>query len=82
MELKYLMKLDSSGRVVIPKLVRTSLGLEPGDDLEVCFDNTSNKVYFTKKREGCSFCGKEQSDMVIIKGHKVCKNCLNEIMSY
>ena len=39
MEMQIIRKIDKLGRVVIPKDVRTSLGLDSNDDLEIRVEN-------------------------------------------
>lgn len=39
MEMQIVRKIDKLGRIVIPKDVRTSLGLDKDDDLEIRIEN-------------------------------------------
>lgn len=41
-------RIDDLGRVVIPKAIRTELGIREGDPLEICYDKASRTVQFVK----------------------------------
>ena len=42
------LKLDNFGRMLIPKLIRQIMDIEPGDDLEVLVDEATRKVTLRK----------------------------------
>ena len=41
-------RIDDLGRVVIPKAIRTELGIKEGDPLEICYDKASRTIQFVK----------------------------------
>lgn len=68
--------LDNLGRVVIPKELRTQKGLEGGDQVEIF--TTEDGILLKKYQPACEFCG-GYDGLTVVKGHKLCKNCINEI---
>lgn len=48
-------KLDELGRIVLPKELRTNLGLAEADPLEIRVDGDT--ILLRKFRVGCVFCG-------------------------
>lgn len=69
-------KIDTLGRIIIPKPVRRTYGLEPNDELEIFTEE--NAIVLTKHCPTCTFCG-EANDLVKYKGKNVCKNCREEL---
>lgn len=72
-----LRKVDSLGRVVIPKELRTTWGIEDNKDLlEIYVEG--DKIILRKFTPGCTFCGKEGA---LYEFHEklVCPNCIKEI---
>lgn len=71
--------LDALGRVVIPKELRKTLGLEPGDPIEVFYDEIG-QVILRKFHIHCEFCGSDDL-LMDLHGKKVCKSCAESIVS-
>lgn len=70
-------KVDKLGRVVIPKEVRTILGIEDNKSLiEIYVEG--EKIILKKFTPGCTFCGKEGA-LYDFKDKLVCPDCLKEI---
>lgn len=68
-------KIDSLGRVVLPKAVREELSLNEGDSIKVqCNDG---KIIIEPFESTCLFCGGEK-DLIEYKGKTVCRKCLKE----
>ncbi len=65
--------IDKMGRVVIPRELRRTLGLEFGDRLEVYIDGDS--VVFRKNDKRCTLCGSTRS---LTTDGKVCIPCLKK----
>ncbi|AAK79903.1 transcriptional pleiotropic regulator of transition state genes [Clostridium acetobutylicum] len=69
-------KLDSLGRVVIPKELRRTFNIAEKDALEIYVDG--EQIVLKKYNPACVFCG-EASDVINYKGKKICKKCLKEL---
>jgi len=69
-------KIDLLGRVVIPKELRITMGMNDNDPVE--FFVADNQVILKKYEPGCIFCG--SVDRVNRhKGHNVCGRCMSEM---
>ncbi len=71
-----LCKIDSLGRIVIPKQVRKQLGLHDGSVLELSSDDS--KIVIVKHKKDCIFCHKEV-ELTEFEGKFLCKNCLKKL---
>ncbi len=71
--------LDALGRVVIPKELRKTLGLEPGDPIEIFYDETG-QVILRKFHIHCEFCGGDEG-LLDVHGKKVCRSCADGLSS-
>lgn len=69
-------KLDNLGRIVIPKELRTVLGIDIGDSLEVYTEG--DQIILHKYAPGCVFCG-EAANTTLLHGKRVCQKCIAEI---
>jgi transcriptional pleiotropic regulator of transition state genes len=69
-------KVDVLGRIVIPRELRRTLGIEEGDSLEILVDG--DQVILRKYEPSCIFCG-SVDDVMIYKGKRICKECLSEM---
>ncbi|MFW5998869.1 MAG: AbrB/MazE/SpoVT family DNA-binding domain-containing protein [bacterium] len=69
-------KIDTLGRVVIPKELRDIMDLPEKSPVEIFVNE--DQIIFTKYNPGCIFCGDVQN---VIEYHDkyVCKNCLDEM---
>lgn len=71
-------RLDNLGRIVIPKEMRSCIGVASGELMEIFTDG--ELITLKKYNPGCSFCG----DMQVIKeiGEKrLCKACLAQLQA-
>jgi len=69
-------RIDDLGRIVIPKELRKTLGIEPGTPIEIY---TEEDTIILKKFENrCVLCG-STADVAEIKGKKVCNSCIEEL---
>ena len=68
--------IDELGRIVVPKEMRTSLGIQNGDSIEIYVDE--DKIILKKHALPCIFCGRGE-DLVDFKGKMICKSCKQEI---
>lgn len=71
-------ELDSLGRIVIPKSLRTIYGLNEKDGLEIFTDG--DMLILRKYTPFCVFCGSSEG-IISYKGKNICKRCVKEIGS-
>ncbi len=69
-------KVDELGRIVLPIELRRTLEIAERDSLEIYVDNSS--IILKKYEPACMFCD-DASDVVVYKGHNICRKCLNEM---
>ena len=71
-------RIDELGRIVVPKEMRTQLGIACDDPVE--FYVEGENIIIRKYTPHCFFCGREDN-VVEFKDKKICKVCLDEIKS-
>lgn len=71
-------RIDDLGRIVIPKELRTTLGIKDGDPLEVFVDG--DKIIYRKYAPGCTFCG-NADDLSYLFGKPICGKCVGGLRS-
>ncbi len=69
-------QIDSLGRVLIPKSLRSTLDLKDGDSLELFIED--NNIILRKYQPACIICGSAKN-IVTFKGHNFCPDCVREI---
>lgn len=69
-------QIDEMGRIVIPREIKRSMGIEDRDHLEIFVDD--DKIVLKKYMPGCIFCGKTD-DLDMYKGKLVCEDCKFQI---
>ena len=69
-------RIDELGRVVIPKEIRTMLGIHNGDAVEIFTDG--EKVTVSKYSAFCHFCGSIE-EVLDFKTKRVCRACIAEL---
>jgi len=74
----YVRKLDSLGRIVLPKSLRKELNINEGDDIEMYVDDNGN-VVLDKYIPRCVFCDVAKQDVIEYKGKVICNDCLKEM---
>lgn len=72
-------KIDPMGRLVIPKPLRETAGINLGDELEIY--NEDNRIIIEKLNPCCALCGSEE-ELLLFKGRNLCKTCISEIKRY
>ncbi|ARF67246.1 AbrB family transcriptional regulator [Paenibacillus larvae subsp. pulvifaciens] len=70
-------KLDELGRVVIPKELRTTLGIGEKDALEIYVDG--ERIMLKKYNPGCYLCGESDSHLQTFFDRNICQNCIAKI---
>ena len=68
--------VDELGRIVIPKEMRTKMGIASSDPVEIFVEN--DRIILTKYYPACLLCGSTES-VSEIKGKKLCAACLADI---
>ena len=68
--------IDRLGRIVIPKSMCKSLGIQAEDELDVTVEG--ERIILQKCRNGCVFCGSSDR-LVVFNGCKVCADCVDSI---
>ena len=72
-------KVDDLGRIVLPKELRTVLGIVERDLLEIFVDKDYIMLQkYNSDSPSCVFCGKI-SDILNFKGRHVCRDCTAEL---
>jgi len=74
----YVRKLDSLGRIVLPKSLRKELNINEGDDIEMYVDDDGN-VVLDKYVPRCVFCDVAKDDVINFKGKIVCRDCMKDM---
>ncbi len=74
----YVRKLDSLGRIVLPKSLRKELNINEGDDIEMFVDDNGN-VVLDKYIPRCVFCDVSKKDVIDFKGKVICTDCLKDM---
>ncbi len=72
-------EIDGTGRIVIPKEIRTLLHWEGGDHILVRCDPETGEVILSKAETECMIC-KSKEKLIWIKDHMyLCENCAKRI---
>ncbi len=74
----YVSKIDSLGRIVIPKPVRKMYDLEKEDAVEILAKD--NGLLIRKYKPSCVFCG-ETEGIIVHEGSNVCEACIKKLMT-
>jgi len=69
-------KVDELGRIVIPMELRTKLGIEEKDPLEIYVDGSS--IVLKKHNSTCTFCGSDK-DLFGFSDKLICPKCKEKI---
>ena len=69
--------VDNLDRVVIPKELCRTLGIEPKTALEI-FVDSEGSIILKKYEPACTFCG-EAGNTIMFKDRIICRKCLKEI---
>jgi transcriptional pleiotropic regulator of transition state genes len=72
----YVSKIDSLGRVVIPKPVRQMYQMEKEDSIEILAKE--NGLFIRKYQPTCIFCG-ESDNVITYEGCIVCEDCIKKM---
>ena len=73
--------IDSLGRVVLPKELRTTYDITPDTPLEIFTDGDSIIMRKYHAQGSCVFCGDISPDAVLLHGKYVCPVCRKALAS-
>lgn len=76
--MNYFKRLTSHGSVNIPRVLRTEVGLEEKDPVEVILD-MDNRIIVRPMLPHCIFCGTMGEHVKLFKNKGVCKDCLAQL---
>ena len=68
--------IDELGRLVVPKEMRTTLGIDYSDPVEISIEE--DKIVIRKHAPFCIFCQSTEA-LTDFKGKKVCASCIKEM---
>jgi transcriptional pleiotropic regulator of transition state genes len=71
-------KIDTLGRIVLPKELRNTLDIAENDSIEIYID--AENIIFRKYNPGCIMCG-EVLNVKNFKGKNICNTCVTNIFS-
>jgi len=71
-----IVKTNEFGKVVIPKILRRTMGIAKNDLLEIYVDR--EKIIISKYEPTCVFCS-QADEVKYIKDKTVCVHCINEL---
>jgi len=69
-------KVDSLGRVVLPKEMRRTMSFSAGQEMEISIDGEN--IILRKYNKGCVLCGGEDG-LAVFSGKPVCDKCVEQI---
>ncbi len=69
-------RVDELGRIVIPKEMRTKMGIAEDTPMEIYVEGDS--IVMRRDISGCIFCGKTENTSDI-RGKQVCRECISYI---
>ena len=70
--------VDDLGRIVLPKELRTSMGIREGDRLEIMV--TGEHIVLAKAVPCCVICG-STSHLIEVDGTNVCRPCAERLFA-
>lgn len=69
-------KVDELGRIVLPKELRTILGINEKDSIEIFTDG--DRIVLQKYQPACTFCN-NANDVIYFNGKRICAECITKI---
>jgi transcriptional pleiotropic regulator of transition state genes len=69
-------QIDETGRIVIPKEIRTSLGIDDRDELEISVHR--DRIVLAKPTDRCVFCA-DDKHLELFMHQQVCAVCRVEL---
>ena len=69
-------KVDEVGRIVLPIELRSVLGIDNRDSVEIFTED--DRIILKKYEPSCIFCG-ETKNVYVFKNKQICTKCLKEL---
>lgn len=69
-------RMDDLGRIVLPKELRSSLGIEVKDPIEIFTDE--DRIILQKYQPSCIFCN-NADEVVFFADKRICRACLEKL---
>lgn len=69
-------QLDEVGRIVLPKELRRTFGIDNKDSLEIYVEG--DNIILRKYEPGCLFCG-SADDVITYEDRRICKECIEKM---
>ncbi len=71
--------IDNLGRVVLPKELRTTMGLTSDSKLEIFADKGAIVLKKYCPSGACAFCGAVDEEALVFEGRYICRACRDRI---
>ncbi|MCI5892180.1 MAG: AbrB/MazE/SpoVT family DNA-binding domain-containing protein [Clostridiales bacterium] len=71
-------KIDKTGRIVVPKLIRDEARISDGDELEISYNKDINAILLGCVDKKCSICGNSEN-LEVVNDTLLCKVCVDKI---
>lgn len=68
--------VDNLGRVVLPKELRTALGMTCDSKVEIFAEDGAIVIRKYIPPKACTFCGAVAEDAILFEGRRICPACL------
>jgi transcriptional pleiotropic regulator of transition state genes len=72
-------RVDDLGRIVIPKELRRTYGIDVGDPMEIFTSSDGIVLRKYQPADGCRVCGTVTEDAVEVSGVPICRSCAERI---
>lgn len=69
-------QLDEVGRIVLPKELRRTFGIDNKDSLEIYVEG--DNIILRKYEPGCLFCGSADG-VITYEDRRICKECIEKM---
>lgn len=75
-----IIKVDNTGKIVIPEAFVAALELKENDSVNIAIDNFRQKIVINREIPSCIFC-RAATDLIQISGKYVCGCCRDRLAS-
>lgn len=77
MEATIVRKIDSLGRIALPKEIRNTLNINTNDRLEFLVEE--DKIILQRRKFACEYCD-STTNVYNFEGHSVCYKCMEKMV--
>ena len=71
--------IDTLGRIVLPKELRSSYGITPETPLEIMTEGEMILLRKYQPADACIFCNEVKPGTVMLHGKRICPTCRREL---